>query len=602
MALSSAIKPDTIIGTKNTNLLSAKNFISGGSSVGAGVLGSAANKIVNFQRAGVQPSPVDISSIVKTISTGVVSNFNNQAQTINNSVTNIISKSIGNFSKDYQDRVKKVDEAKPTGVLQKILGLYKDVIGFIQFFGKRKFVEGLRDNLKALQTSFSESFEVAKLIRQVIIKIVKQLSNLPKTSPSGGGGINLDVDVPGGGLKKSAPRGLNRRMGKGGMFALGAGALGLGAAGAAATNALSDSDAIQPGSPAPEIPGNLLDGLSAIIDRFASAIDRLVKGSSSKKKSESSSRSGDGSAGNVKKSKETPGDTPGASPGATPGENYGSAGAQAVKNFAATQGYSPEFTSGLLSTIDKESGFNPYAIGDGGNSYGLFQFNTGRREPFLKFLEQAGIKKPQELFTNPNSDRAKKEKDKVFNLTLEYMMQREEGTQIVRDLSKSKDLRTIMGGFEDIERYSDSQTRLPRGQRNNPKYNERLRTAEGYLKSGVSGIPVPKKGVDGPQAVAQATQAQAVAQATQTQAVAQQQQIRTIAQPPPQQQPQTNIIPIDMSGGGQQQTQSSGGGGGGISAPPPSRQSGPTAPFLSSSNPDNFLVLYSRMIYNLVDG
>ena len=79
---------------------------------------------------------------------------------------------------------KKVDDAKPTGVLQKILGLYRDVIGFIQFFGKRKFVEGLRDNLKALQKSFTDSFEVAKLIRQVIIKIVKQLSNLPKTSPS----------------------------------------------------------------------------------------------------------------------------------------------------------------------------------------------------------------------------------------------------------------------------------------------------------------------------------------------------------------------------------------------------------------------------------
>lgn len=315
MALSSVINPEVITGTKKSNLLSAQNFISGGSSLGAGVLGSAANKIVNFQRAGVQPSPVDISSIVKSISTGVVSNFNNQAQTINNSVTNIISKSIGNFSKDYQDRIKKVDEAKPTGVLQKILGLYRDVIGFIQFFGKRKFVEGLRDNLKALQKSFTDSFEVAKLIRQVIIKIVKQLSNLPKASPSGGGGINLDIDVPGGGLKKTAPRGLGGRMrgmGRGKMLALGAGALGLGAAGAAATNALSGSDAIQPGSPAPEIPGNLLDGLTAVIDRFSKAIDSLVKGSSGKKSSGSSSGGGGGSGGNAEKPKGTPGDTSGA--------------------------------------------------------------------------------------------------------------------------------------------------------------------------------------------------------------------------------------------------------------------------------------------------
>ena len=594
MLVSSAINPEVITNRRKTNPTAAQKFISGENSLGSGVLGSAANKIVKFQKAGVQPLPIDINNIIKTISTGITNSYNNQAQTINSSVTNIINKSIGNFSKDYQDRIKKVDEAKPTGVLQKVLGLYRDVINFVQFFGRRKFIDGLRDNLKALQTSFSESFDVAKLIRQVIIKIVKQLSNLPKTSPSGGGGINLDVDVPGGGLKKTAPRGLNRRMGRRGMFALGAGALGLGAAGAAATNALSNSDAIQPGSPAPEIPGNLVDSLSSIIDRFASAIDRLVKGSSGKKSSGSSSGGGGGSAGNVEKPKETP--------GVTAGENYGSAGAQAVKNFAATQGYSPEFTSGLLSTIDKESGFNPYAIGDGGNSYGLFQMNNaaGRRQPFLDFLEKGGVKNPKELFLNPNSEKAKKEKDKVFNLTLEYMMQREQGTQIARDLGKSKDLKTIMGGFEDIEGYEGSQTSLPRGQRNNPKYNERLRTAEGYLKSGVSGIPVPKKGVDGPQA--SSAQAQAVAQAAQTQAATQQQQIRTIAQPPPQQQPQTNIIPIDMSGGGQQAQQQSPGGGGGISAPPPSRQSGPTAPFLSSSNPDNFLVLYSRMIYNLVDG
>ena len=48
--------------------------------------------------------------------------------------------------------------------------------------------------------------------------------------------------------------------------------------------------------------------------------------------------------------------------------------------------------------------------------------------------------------------------------------------------------------------------------------------------------------------------------------------------------------------GGQQQT------GGGVSAPPPSQGSGPSVPFLPAGNPDNFLVLYSRMVYNIVDG
>ena len=602
MALSPAINPETITGTKKSNLLRAQNFISGGSSVGAGVLGSAANKIVKFQKAGVQPSPVDISSIVKSISTGVVSNFNNQAQTINNSVTNIISKSIGNFSKDYQDRIKKVDEAKPTGVLQKILGLYRDVIGFIQFFGKRKFVEGLRDNLKALQTSFSESFEVAKLIRQVIIKIVKQLSNLPKTSPSGGGGINLDVDVPGGGLKKSAPRGLNRRMGKGGMLALGAGALGLGAAGAAATNALSDSDAIQPGSPAPEIPGNLVDSLSSIIDRFSKAIDSLVKGSSGKKSSGSSSGGGGGSAGNTEKPKATPG---AGAPGG-PAPNLSSSGSEGVIDYAKQKGFSEQFTAGLLTQVSHESGGNPFAYNPndvGKPSYGSFQFRDDRGDRMIKYLESNGIPNAKSIFTNSKDPRRndKELQKKALSLQIKYFTEdeKDQATAGLRNAQKSTSIEGVHKAFAASERYDGYNNS------NSERYRARLAdTKTSYnqlVKSGkMRGTPTAQT-----QAVAQATQAtqtQAVAQAAQTQAVAQQQQIRTIAQPPPQQQPQTNIIPIDMSGGGQQAQQQSPGGGGGISAPPPSRQSGPTAPFLSSSNPDNFLVLYSRMIYNLVDG
>jgi hypothetical protein len=176
------------------------------------------------------------------------------------------------------------------------------------------------------------------------------------------------------------------------------------------------------------------------------------------------------------------------------GRNYGSAGEQAVKNFATTHGYSPEFTAGLLATIQKESTFNPYAIGDGGNSYGLFQFNFkggDRRTPFLNFLEKNGIANPQELFLNPSSQSAISQKDKVFNLTLEYMMMKEEGSQLVRDYKTSNDLVTIMGGFEDIERYEGSQRNLPRNQRNNLKYNVRLQAARDYLKAGVTGTVAP---------------------------------------------------------------------------------------------------------------
>ena len=73
----------------------------------------------------------------------------------------------------------------------------------------------------------------------------------------------------------------------------------------------------------------------------------------------------------------------------------------------------------------------------------------------------------------------------------------------------------------------------------------------------------------------------------------------TVSQPPPsQQQQQPVVMPINLGGGGQQQTS----GGGGMSGPPPSQGSGPSVPFLPAGNPDNFLVLYSRMVYNIVDG
>jgi len=66
---------------------------------------------------------------------------------------------------------------------------------------------------------------------------------------------------------------------------------------------------------------------------------------------------------------------------------------------------------------------------------------------------------------------------------------------------------------------------------------------------------------------------------------------------------QSNITTLSMptkvsSVGGQSQ----GGGGGGGSAPPPPSGGSPSVPFLPAGNVDNFLVLYSKMVYNIVDG
>jgi hypothetical protein len=76
----------------------------------------------------------------------------------------------------------------------------------------------------------------------------------------------------------------------------------------------------------------------------------------------------------------------------------------------------------------------------------------------------------------------------------------------------------------------------------------------------------------------------------------------TVSQPPPSQteSPKITTLPLDLSGG-------SGGGGkkapsGPISAPTRSGAPGPQVPYIPSSDPDNFMVLYSKIVYNIVDG
>ena len=84
-----------------------------------------------------------------------------------------------------------------------------------------------------------------------------------------------------------------------------------------------------------------------------------------------------------------------------------------------------------------------------------------------------------------------------------------------------------------------------------------------------------------------------------TQTEVAQQRAASVSQPPPMQVASSvNVLPIDMSTSQQQ----SGGGGGQVVSTPPSQKNGPSVPLLPSSNPDNFLVLYSKIVYNVVDG
>jgi len=567
--VSSVLRPEKIVGRQNTNRAAAQNFISGGSVLGASVINGAANKIVGFQRAGVRPAAPAIDSIVSTISTN-----------INNNLTSVINNTLQGFSADYQKRIKQVDNAKPIGILGKFLNVYKTALGFINFFGNKKNIDKVRDNLEVLKKSFTESFEVAKLIRQVIIKIVKQLSNLPVASSSGGGGLNLDVDIPGGGLKKSAPRGLGRMMGgKGKMLALGAGALGLGALGAGAVNALSDSPQTQAAGTSPEIPGDTIDRFSSIVDKFANAISNLFKtGKPKPKQQPPGSSSGSGAA-------KPPGQTKPPGSMNTPGVT--TTGEKGVLDLIASVEQGPEGYDSFNTSAGKTPGkATEKTIGWlAKNARGAI----GRYQQMPQYL----LERAQRAGFDENTKFTPEVQDAIT----------------LNELRKGHSLDKFLGGQiteeQFLQKLAPTWRGLPQGQINAAKlggtadltyqdqYAGRNAAGKTYAQT-ISELKNIRSGGNKPISAIQSTQVAAAPTATQMrQKIAQQ-----VAQPPPsQQQQQPIVMPIDMSGATQQQT-----GGGGVSAPPSTQRNGPSVPLLPAANTDNFLVLYSRMVYNIVDG
>jgi Skp family chaperone for outer membrane proteins len=252
MPVSSLLSPEKIVGGRKVSPSSFQNFVSGGAPLGSSVVSSAANNVVGFQRASVRPATPDLSSIVNTISSNILSQVSNQIESVTNivnknvdakveqvrsevtreiqplytkqennitqlqsAVTNITQQADSTITKlveEYRKKVSEVDDAKPTGILGNFLKVFKGALDFIQFFASKKNLDNLDTNLKSLQKIFADSFEVAKLIRNTINKIVGQLSNLPTASPSGSPGLNIDVKVPGQGLKQTAPKGLGNLM------------------------------------------------------------------------------------------------------------------------------------------------------------------------------------------------------------------------------------------------------------------------------------------------------------------------------------------------------------------------------------------------------
>ena len=589
MAISSVLNPGTIVRERVTTAEAAQNFITGGVPLGEGVVASAANKIVGFQRgaAGVAARPPDLQGIIQTLSTSILNNVENRVQSINQNVVQVVNKAIGQLEGNYKERLDKVDATGPNSILQNFLNAYKQAIGYIQFLGNRKNVRTLGDNLKALQNIFTETFNVAKVIRQTIIKIVKQLSNLPKAT-GGPGGLNLDIDVPGGGLRRSAPSGLMRMMRRRPGMMLGGAAL-TGGLGSQVVSGMLDVGGDVQAAPMSEgtIPTSLLDRFSGILDRFSKAIDSL----GTRKPKTQAAKMAPSTAPPPKDDKKPPGDSPdeisavSSAPGdeklaafvatmeASSPENAADA-MQVMLNRSA----SGKYGKGLAGVLSRYDQFSPISAAIFGKSadpaaarkYGPIAAKLPGNTPQEKFQalqqiasEPDGLNKLQKLFGGGSANVAAT----VLNdpKYLEMSRQNVKGALNFYGGKKQKD--------------SDVQVR-----------------AGGNIFYNFTG-PIGKLGSQ-PTGTASVASTKPIVVPAPTPAATQQQVAQTVSRPPVQQTPQINVAPMNMAS---PQTQSAGPTGKTI---PPAQmiKGGVTVPFLSSSNNDNFLTLYSKLVYNIVDG
>jgi hypothetical protein len=587
MAIGSVLNPERIVGKQNTNQQLAKNFISGDSFLGTSSIASAANKIVGFQRGTAKPVPSSVDSIVSTISTNITNN-----------ITSTLNNTLQSFTADYKKRVSDVESAKPTGILSKFLSTYKSVIQFIQFFGNKKFVNGISDNLKNLSKSFTESFEVAKLIRQVIVKIVKQLSNLPKATPGGGGGIDIDVDVPMGGVRKSAPRGLgNMFKGRGKMLALGAGALGVGAVGAGTVNALSNVDEIRAGMFQPGDGGDIISIFGSAIERFIAAINTMV-GIGKGTKPPSGGGGGSGGGGSS---------SGGGGRDGTPVVSTGTAGENLAAFTSTLEASGAQNQADVMQVMINRAAKNHSGYGD------LFGQVTAREQfsPISSaiYVESAD-KDAQKIYGPIAAKLGKNPQERIAKLKeisegpngLENLAKMFGGGDPSSALKVLEDFKTqgvmsqtsardIGGGlYFRGRKYEGGGVYFDRG-------SNKFIGGKGKGPSTLGQVSAPKPGIGG--SYDELTPESAAAYMSGK--LEQYKNLATNVSQPAQTvaQSQTNIVPIDLSGTMPQQSQ---GGGGGVSAPPATQKNGPSVPLLPSANTDNFLVLYSRMVYNIVDG
>ena len=301
------------------------------------------------------------------------------------------------------------------------------------------------------------------------------------------------------------------------------------------------------------------------MDRFDKALDGL-RGGKGKKGSDSGTKpSGSGSGGG---GSPTPTPPPGPNPPDTGAISGNQEQIESQMFDYLKQNYGENVAYGMLSNSMRESGYRTNA--PEGGYFGMFQLDKIRKAKFREWAKsknldpmsnqaqlQYGVVEAQQLGT---LDRMKAAKTPEDAASLFY-----------NEFERAAYSKPIVGSAYTPDNPHELKNR---------KYLQQIRERQSKRIPGtVSGAP------PAPVLPAPSTKpGQQAPQAPSSSKPGSQPIVIPFQQPPAQVQP------------------ASSGGGGKISASPAPKQNGPTAPFYPSTNYDNFLTLYSRMVYNIVDG
>jgi len=328
---------------------------------------------------------------LKNIAQNINKTFFNTIQRLQTDSQNILSSTIQKFTTEYREQIKETSDNQPSNVLKNFQNLYKSTIDFVTFLGDAKTNNRITKSLVSLRRMFEESLNVSVVIREAIVKIVDQLTNLPSASPSAGG-LELDVDVPGGPLKQTGGSlgrtggraGLGRRLGLGALgLGIGAAGVGVGAAGAGMLSAKKfqeeklQSTKAQAQPQEQMIPDDFIRNFQKLIEVFDTSINNLIDFVKSSSGEDGGRTSPGGSNQPV---------TP-ISPGAT--ELKSGQYANFINEASKISGLP---ASQIAAMGDIESSFNPQAISESG-ARGIMQFMPETyREQYGKYGKQYNLK------------------------------------------------------------------------------------------------------------------------------------------------------------------------------------------------------------------